>query len=167
MITMEEKINACLRAIAATDDKEMKNAVEDVRKILAESGDISESESDGTTVKRIRYEIEAALIRCGMPCNNKGYDYVVEAILKVVLDMNAIHNVTTVLYPDIAKAYNTTPPRVERAIRHEIEVVYERGDVSEIEKYVGTADRNIGKARNSEFIANFARYIRHKAYGNK
>lgn len=74
-----------------------------------------------------------------------------------VQDMEVINAVTKVLYPEVAKRFNTTPSRVERAIRHAIEVAWDRGDLETLQKYFGyTVNSTKGKPTNSEFIAMIA-----------
>ena len=90
----------------------------------------------------------------GVPAHIKGYQYLREAIIISVKDSNAINAVTKKLYPAVAQKYNTTASRTERAIRHAIEVAWDRGDVDIINNYFGyTIDNNRGKPTNSEFIA--------------
>ncbi len=93
----------------------------------------------------------------GVPAHIKGYQYLREAIIITVNDMDAINAVTKVLYPAIARKYSTTPSRVERAIRHAIEVAWDRGDLETLQKFFGYTVSNIkGKPTNSEFIAMIA-----------
>ena len=73
----------------------------------------------------------------GVPAHIKGYQYLREAILIAVDDMDVINAVTKVLYPEVAKRYGTTASRVERAIRHAIEVAWDRGDLETLQKYFG------------------------------
>ena len=92
-----------------------------------------------------------------MPAHIKGYQYLREAIMIAVDDMDVINAVTKVLYPEVAKRFNTTPSRVERAIRHAIEVAWDRGDLETLQKYFGyTVSNAKGKPTNSEFIAMIA-----------
>ena len=87
----------------------------------------------------------------------KGYQYLREAILLTIDDMDIINSVTKVLYPEVARKFNTTPSRVERAIRHAIEVAWDRGDIETLQKFFGYTVSNIkGKPTNSEFIAMIA-----------
>ena len=93
----------------------------------------------------------------GVPAHIKGYQYLREAIILTVNDMDAINAVTKVLYPAVAKKFATTPSRVERAIRHAIEVAWDRGDLETLQKYFGYTVSNIkGKPTNSECIAMIA-----------
>ena len=93
----------------------------------------------------------------GVPAHIKGYQYLREAIILTINDMDMINAVTKVLYPEVAKRFSTTPSRVERAIRHAIEVAWDRGDVEVLQKFFGYTVSGIkGKPTNSEFIAMIA-----------
>lgn len=93
----------------------------------------------------------------GVPAHIKGYQYLREAIIITINDMDVINAVTKVLYPAVAKKFATTPSRVERAIRHAIEVAWDRGDLETLQKFFGYTVSNIkGKPTNSEFIAMIA-----------
>lgn len=100
-----------------------------------------------TMVTNIIHEI-------GVPAHIKGYQYLREAIIIAVNDMDVINAITKVLYPQVAKAFQTTPSRVERAIRHAIEVAWDRGDLDTLQRFFGyTVSNTKGKPTNSEFIA--------------
>lgn len=102
-------------------------------------------------------EITRLLHDIGVPAHIKGYQYLREAIMLSVKNPEIINSVTKTLYPQVAKTYRTTSSRVERAIRHAIEVAWDRGDVDEIQKIFGYTVSNIkGKPTNSEFIAMLA-----------
>ena len=97
----------------------------------------------------------------GVPAHIKGYQYLREAIIMVVNDIDVINQITKSLYPKIATKFNTTPSRVERAIRHAIEVAWGRGDQKTVEKIFGyTISAAKGKPTNSEFIAMIADKLR-------
>ena len=103
-----------------------------------------------TVVTEIIHEI-------GIPAHIKGYQYLREAIIRTVEDMDMINAVTKVLYPEVAAKFGTTPSRVERAIRHAIEVAWDRGDVETLQRFFGYTVSGIkGKPTNSEFIAMIA-----------
>ncbi|MBQ2960393.1 MAG: sporulation transcription factor Spo0A [Oscillospiraceae bacterium] len=111
--------------------------------------------------KRTDIELEAVVTdiihEVGVPAHIKGYQYLREAIILTIKDMDMINAVTKVLYPEVAKRFNTTPSRVERAIRHAIEVAWDRGDIEVLQKFFGYTVSNIkGKPTNSEFIAMIA-----------
>jgi len=89
-----------------------------------------------------------------VPAHIKGYQYLRSSILMAVQDMDILDSITKQLYPSIAKAYATTPSRVERAIRHAIEVAWSRGRMDTIDSMFGyTVNYGKGKPTNSEFIA--------------
>lgn len=93
----------------------------------------------------------------GVPAHIKGYHYLRDAIILAVNDSNMINSITKLLYPTVAKHYQTTPSRVERAIRHAIEVAWDRGDVDVLNSYFGyTINIGRGKPTNSEFVAMIA-----------
>ena len=101
--------------------------------------------------------VTAIIHEIGVPAHIKGYQYLREAILLAVEDMDVINAVTKVLYPEVARRFSTTPSRVERAIRHAIEVAWDRGDLETLQKYFGyTVNSAKGKPTNSEFIAMIA-----------
>ena len=101
--------------------------------------------------------VTAIIHEIGVPAHIKGYQYLREAIIITVGDMEVINAVTKVLYPEVAKRFSTTPSRVERAIRHAIEVAWDRGDLETLQKYFGyTVNSAKGKPTNSEFIAMIA-----------
>lgn len=97
----------------------------------------------------------------GVPAHIKGYQYLREAIIMVVNDIEMINSITKILYPTIAKKFQTTPSRVERAIRHAIEVAWSRGKMDTIDELFSyTIHNGKGKPTNSEFIALIADKIR-------
>ena len=97
----------------------------------------------------------------GVPAHIKGYQYLRDAIMMTVDDMNVINAITKVLYPTVARHYSTTSSRVERAIRHAIEVAWDRGDVEVLQKVFGyTVSQTKGKPTNSEFISMLADRLR-------
>ena len=102
-------------------------------------------------------QVTAIIHEIGVPAHIKGYQYLREAILITVADMDVINAVTKVLYPEVARRFDTTASRVERAIRHAIEVAWDRGDLETLQKYFGyTVNSAKGKPTNSEFIAMIA-----------
>ena len=106
-------------------------------------------------------QVTAMLHEIGVPAHIKGYGYVRRAIMLAVEDMEVLSAVTKVLYPDVAKEFSTTSSRVERAIRHAIEVAWDRGDLDTLQHYFGyTVSNAKGKPTNSEFIAMLADELR-------
>lgn len=115
--------------------------------------------------KKIEDSLEALVTNVihevGVPAHIKGYQYLREAIMMVVNDIDIINQITKQLYPDIAQKYHTTPSRVERAIRHAIEVAWGRGEPGIVENIFGyTVSASKGKPTNSEFIAMIADKLR-------
>ena len=111
----------------------------------------------------IETQVTKIIHQIGVPAHIKGYQYLRAAILMTIKDSDAINSVTKVLYPSVAKKYQTTTSRVERAIRHAIEVAWDRGDVDTLNSYFGyTIQNNRGKPTNSEFIAMIADNLRLK-----
>ncbi len=126
---------------------------ERLRQVMTPSG--SEPEVDQNA--SLESQVTAIIHEVGVPAHIKGYQYLREAIIIAVNDMDVINAVTKVLYPEVAKRFNTTPSRVERAIRHAIEVAWDRGDLETLQKYFGyTVSNAKGKPTNSEFIAMIA-----------
>lgn len=129
---------------------------------------ISVSENTETRINKnepmdLEAEITNIIHEIGVPAHIKGYMYLREAITMVVNDMELLSAVTKELYPSIAKKFNTTASRVERAIRHAIEVAWSRGQVDTINRIFGyTIHNDKGKPTNSEFIAMVADKLRLK-----
>ena len=125
--------------------------------LVSDPQDYSNANSMEAEITNIMHEI-------GVPAHIKGYLYLRDAIQMVVNDVELLSAVTKELYPAIAKKYNTTASRVERAIRHAIEVAWSRGEIDTINKVFGyTVHNDKGKPTNSEFIAMVADKLRLKA----
>lgn len=124
---------------------------------------ISESRNTyhAISAKSLEAEVTNIIHEIGVPAHIKGYQYLRDAIIMVVKDIDVINSITKMLYPSIAEMYNTTPSRVERAIRHAIEVAWGRGQVDTIDSLFGyTINIGKGKPTNSEFIAMVADKLR-------
>ena len=135
------------------------SVVERIRLLASKPWD--EEGPDGEMTAMARQNLESSVTsiihEIGVPAHIKGYQYLREAIMMTVQDMDVINAVTKVLYPDVARKYGTTSSRVERAIRHAIEVAWDRGDLDTLQKYFGfTVSNAQGKPTNSEFIAMIA-----------
>ena len=112
---------------------------------------------DEQSTPQLEGMVTAIIHEIGVPAHIKGYQYLREAIILTVENMDVINAVTKVLYPEVAKRFGTTPSRVERAIRHAIEVAWDRGDIETLQKYFGyTVNSAKRKPSNSEFIAMIA-----------
>ena len=106
-------------------------------------------------------EVTNMIHEIGVPAHIKGYQYLREAIMMSVEDTSVLSSITKILYPGIAKRFGTTPSRVERAIRHAIEVAWNRGKMETLENLFGyTINTGKGKPTNSEFVALIADRIR-------
>ncbi|MEW9989376.1 sporulation transcription factor Spo0A [Clostridium butyricum] len=152
--------------------REMFNSAPTIQENSAQSNRVSypttssyilTSEPKSKTPVDLETEITNIIHEIGVPAHIKGYMYLREAITMVVNDMELLSAVTKELYPSIAKKYNTTASRVERAIRHAIEVAWGRGQIEAINKLFGyTVHNDKGKPTNSEFIAIIADKLRLK-----
>ena len=112
-------------------------------------------------VRDLEQDVTDMIHEIGVPAHIKGYQYLREAIMMSVTDSSMISSITKILYPTIAKRFQTTPSRVERAIRHAIEVAWSRGRMETLDSLFGyTIDTGKGKPTNSEFIALIADKIR-------
>lgn len=111
--------------------------------------------------RNLETDVTNIIHEVGVPAHIKGYQYLRDAIIMSVTDMEMLNSITKILYPTIAKQHQTTPSRVERAIRHAIEVAWSRGKMDTIEELFGyTVSGGKGKPTNSEFIALIADKIR-------
>lgn len=111
--------------------------------------------------RNLENDVTNIIHEIGVPAHIKGYQYLREAIMMSVNDMEMLNSITKILYPSIAKTFQTTPSRVERAIRHAIEVAWSRGKMDTIDELFGyTIHNGKGKPTNSEFIALIADKIR-------
>lgn len=117
--------------------------------------------SKPTVARDLEQDVTDMIHEIGVPAHIKGYQYLREAIMMSVDDPGMISSITKILYPTIAKRFQTTPSRVERAIRHAIEVAWSRGRMETLDALFGyTIDTGKGKPTNSEFIALIADKIR-------
>lgn len=120
-------------------------------------------EVPGIDEKTLELEVTQLLHELGVPAHIKGYQYLRMSILMTVRDISLLHSITKIMYPTIARSYETTASRVERAIRHAIEVSFSRGKMEILEEVFGyTVNTMKGKPTNSEFIAMLADKIRLK-----
>ena len=131
------------------------NRRRDLRKVNAYESDSSYYE------RNLEADVTNIIHEIGVPAHIKGYQYLRDAIILSVNDMEMLNSITKILYPTIAKKHQTTPSRVERAIRHAIEVAWSRGKMDTIHERFGyTVSTGKGKPTNSEFIALIADKIR-------
>lgn len=152
---------------------DMENLGNHIRQVSGKSSQVSRKAPTGTyrphtenKPRNLDASITSIIHEIGVPAHIKGYLYLREAISMVYNDIELLGSITKVLYPDIAKKYNTTASRVERAIRHAIEVAWSRGNIDSISSLFGyTVSMSKAKPTNSEFIAMVADKLRleHKA----
>lgn len=139
------------------DNEMVLNRIKSIRNIKASSDAkvVTAYEKVSSHAKKtLEAEVTSIIHEVGVPAHIKGYQYLREAIIMSVNDMDMLNSITKVLYPGIAKKYDTTPSRVERAIRHAIEVAWSRGKMDTIDEMFGyTISNGKGKPTNSEFIA--------------
>ena len=113
------------------------------------------------SIHNLEGDVTSVIHEIGVPAHIKGYQYLRDAIILAVRDVEMLNSITKMLYPTIAKKHQTTPSRVERAIRHAIEVAWSRGKTDTIDALFGyTVSTGKGKPTNSEFIALIADKIR-------
>lgn len=142
--TMDDLIELVERLEKVTETKDVGKVCE------LQKGQYANKEVEKSLEQVVSKEIR----KLGIPAHIKGYHYIREAIMMCVNDPQAIQSITKILYPSVAIKFSTTPSRVERAIRHGIEVAWTRGDLSYCEKVFGyTVSSKKGKPTNSEFIA--------------
>lgn len=121
----------------------------------------SESGKKVSIERDLEKDVTEMIHEIGVPAHIKGYQYLREAIMMSVEDIEMLNSITKILYPSIAKRFQTTPSRVERAIRHAIEVAWSRGKMETLDALFGyTINTGKGKPTNSEFIALIADKIR-------
>ncbi|MDI6912960.1 MAG: sporulation transcription factor Spo0A [Desulfitobacteriaceae bacterium] len=129
--------------------------------VLTPSFQAAATKAPVSQAKHLEVEVTRMIHQMGVPAHVKGYQYLRDAIVSVVQEISLLGAVTKELYPMIAEKYQTTPSRVERAIRHAIELAWDRGNVELMNRFFGyTIDVDRGKPTNSEFIAMVADKLR-------
>lgn len=152
MTKLERQITALTRVILAEDSAERKAAQEELRKLV---NDRSAVKQDAETV------IRELLLELGAPDHLVGHPYMVQAILLAAKDRKYIDSITFGLYPQLAVMFDTTASRVERALRHLIEVIFDRCEYEVLNSYFGNSVHpDKGKPTNSEFIARMANVVK-------
>ncbi len=132
------------------------NRIKTVRKVFRSHEKKTEEVIENTQIREddLENRVTDMLHEIGIPAHIKGYHYLRDAIIMAVEDMDVLNAITKVLYPTVAKKYQTTSSRVERAIRHAIEVAWSRGKLDTLDELFGyTVSNGKGKPTNSEFIA--------------
>lgn len=132
-----------------------------IRQVIKGSVNNNGAQPVSSKNRNLDVEVTKIIHQMGVPAHIKGYQYLRDAILLVIDEVNLLGAVTKELYPMIAQKYMTTPSRVERAIRHAIELAWDRGNVEMMNKFFGyTINVERGKPTNSEFIAMVADKLR-------
>lgn len=156
MSNVEKCVDALCRLAVAEDSGAVEKAKADIRNLMqTEVYQAAAASKDADTL------IRRILLELGAPDHLMGHPYICRAIELVVEDPLYINNISFGLYPKVAQDFDTTPQRVERAIRHLIETVFSRCDMDVIAYYFGnTINGNKGKATNGEFIARIANVVK-------
>lgn len=153
MSILEMQVEALMRLCTARDEKMKEQAREEVLHLLR-GRTAARSEDPETILRQI-------LLELGAPDHLLGHPYVIQAVLLVIHDQMYINNITFGLYPQLAARFDTTAARVERAIRHLVEVTWSRGDLDVLMRYFGnTVSAEKGKPTNGEFIARLANVVK-------
>ncbi len=153
---LEMQVNALMRLCAAETERDRALARQELRRLM----EASPEEAGPVTMERL---VRRMLLELGAPEHLTGHDFAVYAIVLVAENRTYIHNITFGLYPQVAAHFDTTAARVERAIRHLVEVTWSRGDLDVLQRYFGnTISQYKGKPTNGEFIARLANMARQR-----
>ncbi len=156
MSILELQVEALMRLCTAADEKTREHAREEIKFMLQGRKTAAPSDDPETLIRQI-------LLELGSPDHLLGHPYVIQGVLLVLHDQMYINNITFGLYPQLAARFNTTAARVERAIRHLVEVTWNRGDVDVLNRYFGnTVSPEKGKPTNGEFIARLSNVVRQR-----
>ncbi len=145
------------------DNEMVLNRVKSIKNNIADGkfNHLSGTGNDKRTIENLENQVTDMIHEVGVPAHIKGYQYLRDAIMMVIEEPDMLNSITKILYPTIAKRNQTTPSRVERAIRHAIEVAWSRGNMDIINSLFSyTVSTGKGKPTNSEFIALIADKIR-------
>ena len=154
MVQYKKQLDAVMRCLTAETEEDRESARNEIRELL-DGAERTAGKQDAETLVR------DILVDIGVPEHLVGHPYLVAAICAAVEDGTYLKNITSDLYPTVAKAYGTTPSRAEWAIRHAIEVAWDRCDMEVMQHYFGnTVSSTKGKTTNSEFIARVANVVR-------
>lgn len=160
------ELGACYYIMKPFDNEMVLNRIKHIKSSLTrknhEPRKINAYENKKEYIERnLESDVTNIIHEVGVPAHIKGYQFLRDAIIMAINDMEMLNSITKMLYPTIARKNNTTPSRVERAIRHAIEVAWNRGKMDTIDELFGyTINNGKGKPTNSEFIALIADKIR-------
>ena len=157
MTLLAKKVDAIARSLLADDAAGRNAALADLAVLMRKPQNCTEGAEEIT---------RSLLIELGIPEHILGSRYLIKAIELVVQDKSLIDSMTKGLYPAVAQCFDTTGSCAERAIRHGIELAWDRGDLDTLQKYFGNTVSNLkGKTTNSEFIARAASIVRERIEG--
>lgn len=160
MSELEMRVAALMRLAVAEDAQTEAQAREDIAYLLKHGGGKILSEKDAVDAETIIGQI---LLELGAPDHLSGHPYLIQAVVLAASDPGYIRQITYGLYPKLAVMFDTTSSRVERAIRHVIEVTWSRGDMDVLGKYFGNiVDPAKGRPTNGEFIARMANVVKQR-----
>lgn len=158
MTVLEQKVDALAELALARNDSEKRTAIQKLRKLLE-----TKQASEGTGEQDAEDITRGILAELGCPDGLIGHRYAVYAIGLGVEDPTIMDNLNVMLYPAISERFDTTGTRVERAIRHMIDVAWCRGDPDALDRYFGnTVDPEKGKPTNKAFLARITNIVRKK-----
>ena len=164
LISADREFQIMITVPSLKQDEEKSGAGDTLQSGKNLNGSMNGAKQENTksaVVHDLEQDVTNMIHEIGVPAHIKGYQYLREAIMMSVEDQSMISSITKILYPTIAKRFQTTPSRVERAIRHAIEVAWSRGRMETLDALFGyTIDTGKGKPTNSEFIALIADRIR-------
>ena len=153
MSILEKQVDALMRLCVTEKEDDRARVREEVRRML-------ETRKASRNIDP-EYLIRKLLLELGAPDHLSGHPIVIQAVLLVLRDRTYINSITLSLYPHLALMFDSTPPRVERAIRHLIEVTWTRGDLAVLNRYFGNSvSASRGKPTNGEFIARMTNIVR-------
>ena len=154
MSILEMQVDALMRLCLAEQEPERQRSKQELKSLLWQHGPEALDPEDA---------IRQILLELGAPDHLTGHPYVVRGILLVVSNQIFLNNITFGLYPQLAAEFDTTAARVERSIRHLIEITWERGDMDVLNRYFGnTVSPDRGKPTNGEFIARIANVVKRR-----
>lgn len=156
MSILEMQVAALMRLCTAVDEESREEARAEVLHLLR-------GRKNGALTDDPEVILRQILLELGAPDHLLGHPYVIQAVLLVIHDQMYINNITFGLYPQLAARFNTTAGRVERAIRHLVEVTWTRGDMDVLMRYFGnTVSPDKGKPTNGEFIARLSNVVKQR-----
>lgn len=155
MSELEKKVNVIARMLLAQNAVDAENARSKLVTLMESAKTATQCEMDAED------HVREVLLDIGVPDNLIGHGYLVDGIMMAIEDPTLLNKITSSLYPAIAQNNDTTASRVERAIRHAVEVAFDRTDMDALAKYFGnTISLNRGKPVNSEFLARIANVVK-------